>query len=137
MIVNVAVFDVDPFFAVIVAEVVEFTFEVLTVNVPVDDPAAMVILDGTLALGELLVRVTTKPPIGARPVKVTVPVDEAVPLTEVGLNVTLLTVAAETVSVFVPEVPPPGAGLVTVMLTEPAVATVDAGTAAVRLVDET
>jgi hypothetical protein len=47
----------------------------------------------------LLVNVTTKPPDGAAPVRVTVPVEEVPPDTEAGLTLTELSVAAVTVRV--------------------------------------
>ena len=67
---------------VVTAEIVEVAaaFAVCTVdtvNVPVLDPEAMVIDDGTVAFAVLLeVRVTLEPPVGAFADRVTVPVDE-------------------------------------------------------------
>ncbi len=69
---------------VIVAAVVCFTFFVLTLKVPVVDPAGMVILDGTFADALLLEIVTTCPPAGAGPVKVTIPIEDFPPLTVLG-----------------------------------------------------
>lgn len=64
--------------------------------------AATVTLAGTLAAAVLLLdRVTTAPPAGARPVKVTVPVEEVPPKTEAGLKVTELAAAAVTVKLAV------------------------------------
>jgi hypothetical protein len=63
------------------------TVPVVTVNVVEVVPAATVILEGTVAaLVLLLVRVTTAPPLGARPFRVTVPVEDAPPVTLLGLS---------------------------------------------------
>ena len=61
---------------------------VLTVNVALVAPAAIVTLEGTLAAVVLpLERATCAPPAGAGPLSVTVPVDELPPTTLVGFNV--------------------------------------------------
>jgi hypothetical protein len=62
---------------------------VLTVNVAVVAPAATVTLDGIVAtLVLLLESVTTAPPEGAAPLRVTVPVEDcAPPTTLVGFSV--------------------------------------------------
>ena len=74
----------------------------VTVNVAVVAPAATVTLAGTCAaVVLLLVRVTTAPPDGAGPVKVTVPVEDVPPITEVGLRLTEVSAAAVTVKVAV------------------------------------
>ena len=62
------------------------TVLVLTVNVPLVYPAMTVTLDGTVAADALLDRFTTAPPLGAGPLKVTVPVEGDPPLTVVGLR---------------------------------------------------
>ena len=99
--VNVAVWAV-PRVPVIVTEVFVATALVVTVKVAVVAFAATVTLAGTLAAAVLLLdRVTTAPPAGAGPVKVTVPVEEVPPITEVGFRVTELAVAAVTVKVAV------------------------------------
>ena len=80
------------------------TAEVVIVKVAVLAPAATVTLAGNCAAAVLLlVRVTTAPLDGAGPVKVTVPVpvEEVPPITEVGLSVTEVSVAALTVKVAV------------------------------------
>jgi len=62
---------------------------VLTVKVPLDEPLGMVrlvVLGVAAALS--LASVTVNPAVGAGPVRVTVPADEAPPVTEVGLTVT-------------------------------------------------
>ena len=80
----------------------EPTAEVVIVNVALVAPAATVTLAGTwAAVVLLLVRVTTAPPDGAGPVKVTVPVDEVPPITELGLRLTGVSAAAVTVRVAV------------------------------------
>ncbi len=66
---------------------------VLTVNVPLVYPAMTVTLDGTVAADALLERLTTAPPLGAAPLRVTVPVDEDPPLTLVGLSASVDSVA--------------------------------------------
>ena len=63
------------------------TVLVLTVNVALVAPAAIVTLDGVLAAFVLLLEsVTTAPPEGAAPLSVTVPVEEFPPVTPVGLT---------------------------------------------------
>lgn len=62
--------------AVIVTVLVESTLLVETVNVAVVAPAATVTLEGTVATEvAVLARFTLAPPVGARPLRVTVPVD--------------------------------------------------------------
>ena len=63
--------------------------------------AATVTVAGTTCAAAVLLldRVTTAPPAGAGPFKVTVPVEEVPPSTEVGLTVTELRTAAVTVKV--------------------------------------
>jgi len=62
------------------------TTGVATVNVAVVEPAATVTLGGTVEL--VLDKPTRIPPAGAGLVRVTVPVDELPPTTEVGLTLT-------------------------------------------------
>jgi hypothetical protein len=103
--VNVAVWVVLRV-AEMVSELLAATGLVVTVKVAVVAPAATVTLAGTCAAAVLLLdRVTAAPPAGAAPFKVTVPVEEVPPITEVGLKVTELSVAAVTVKVAVLVVP--------------------------------
>jgi len=60
---------------------------VVTVNVALVCPAAIVTVVGTDAKVPLLVKPTVAPPVGAGVARVTVPVDEVPPTTEVGLSV--------------------------------------------------
>lgn len=65
------------------------TAVVLTVNVPLDDPLGIVRLLTLGTANELLLpMVTVMPELGAGAVRVTVPVDDAPPVTEVGLTAT-------------------------------------------------
>ena len=83
-------------------DALEPTAEVVIANVALVAPAVTVTLAGTCAADVLLlVRVTTAPPDGAGPVKVTVPVDEVPPITELGLRLTGVSAAAVTVRVAV------------------------------------
>jgi len=62
---------------------------VVTLNVTLVAPAATVTLAGTVAaVGLVFDRVTTAPPAGAGPFKVTVPVEGVPPFTLVGFMVT-------------------------------------------------
>jgi len=92
--------------AVIVAEVDDETPVVLTVNVAVVAPAATVTEAGTVALVLLDDRVTAAPPVPAALERVTVPVEEFPPETDVGLTATEVTVGPLIVSVAVLEAPP-------------------------------
>jgi len=74
--------------AEIVTDVELVTAVVVTVKVAVVAPAATVTLAGTVAAALLLDKLTDPPPVGAMPLKVTVPVDEVPPLTEAGFRVT-------------------------------------------------
>src|SRR5579871_3232164 len=89
---------------------------VVMLKVAVLEPLDTVTLVGTVAYWVLLlVRVTTVS-LMAGAVKVTVPVALWPPWTLVGLKVRLFRVGGKTVKVKALEVPPPGAGLTTVML---------------------
>lgn len=82
------------------------TAMLVTANVAVVAPAATVTLAGTVAAVVLLLaRVTTAPPVGAAPFRVTVPVDEVPPVTDLGLKLNELGTGPRTVSVAV-AVPP-------------------------------
>lgn len=70
------------------------TEEVVTAKVAVVDPAATVTLAGTAATALLLLdSVTATPPVEAAPFKITVPVEELLPTTKVGFNVSEYKVA--------------------------------------------
>jgi hypothetical protein len=77
-----------------VTEVDELTVPVVTVKVAVVLPPATVTEAGTVAEALLLDRVTERPPVGAAALRVTVPVDDALPMTLVGLSETLESAAA-------------------------------------------
>ena len=103
--VSVAVLFVLLKLPVIVTVAVLATGLVLTVNVVVVAPAATVTLAGTCAAAVLLLdNVTTAPPVGAAPLRVTVPVDDDPPMTLTGFKVTedkVTVVGGVTVSVAV------------------------------------
>ncbi|HWD38581.1 MAG TPA: hypothetical protein VG944_07010 [Fimbriimonas sp.] len=101
VIVSVAVLEAPLAVAVIVAEVLLATAVVLTVNVAVEAPAATVTEAGTVADPELLLRLTTMPPVGAAELIVTVPVEVDPPTTDVGETVTPVTAGGVIVSVAV------------------------------------
>jgi hypothetical protein len=77
-----------PRVAWIVACAVVETAVVVMEKVAEDRPAAKVTEAGTVAAALLEDRLTTLPPVGAMPVRVTVPVEPVPPVTEVGLIVT-------------------------------------------------
>jgi hypothetical protein len=84
---SVAVRVTPPYDEEIVAEVLELTLLVDTVNVALVDPAGTVTLAGTAAAVVLLLEsATDAPPAGAADVSVTVPLDELPPVTLVGLR---------------------------------------------------
>ena len=88
---GVTVSDADlvapPYAAEILTVVDVATALVLTVNVAVVAPAATVTLGGTLAAAVLLLEsVTCAPPVGAGPLRVTVPAEEFPPVTLVGFS---------------------------------------------------
>jgi hypothetical protein len=89
----------------LLAEIVILPFpvalaSVVTVKVPEVEPAAIVIVDGTVPTEVLLLeRLTTNPPAGAAPEIVTVPVDDAGCVTVVGLSDRLESVGGLTVKV--------------------------------------
>jgi hypothetical protein len=84
--------------AVIFTLVRAVTVFVVTVKVAVVAPAATVTRAGNVATAVLLLdKVTTAPAAGACPVRVTVPVDDIAPITELGLRVTDDSVADVTV----------------------------------------
>lgn len=85
--------------AVILTVLVERTLFVVTVKVAVVEPAATVTLVGTVATEvAVLERVTLAPPVGARPLSVTTPVDGVPPRTAVGLSESALRLGVLTVS---------------------------------------
>jgi len=64
----------------------EATALVLTTNVALVAPAAIVTLGGMLAAPLLLESATCAPPVGAAPLNVTVPVEDIPPAPPVGLR---------------------------------------------------
>ena len=84
--------------AVIVAVTAALTAAVVTVNVADVCPAATVTVPGTIADELLDASATNKPPVGAGPLSVTVPVDDVPPATVVGFNTTDVVTGAVTVS---------------------------------------
>jgi hypothetical protein len=101
LIVKVAVRVTPLYTAVIVTVLTALTGMVVTVNVAVVEPAGTVTLAGVVALALLSESVTTAPPAGAKPVKVTVPVEDVPPVTAVGLMATEVSAAGLTVKVAV------------------------------------
>ena len=98
--VKLAVLVNVPKLADIVIEVFAATAAVVTLNVAVVAPGAIVTLLGTVATPVLaLLSVTNAPAAGEGPFSVTVPVDELPPRTDVGLRATELSVAAVIVKV--------------------------------------
>src|SRR3974390_3474374 len=96
---------VAPYVPEMVSEVFEPTGLVVTGNVAVVAFAATVTLAGTCVAPVLLLdRVTTAPPVGAGPFRVTVPVEELPPSAEVGFSVMEVSVS---VAKFKPETFPP------------------------------
>jgi hypothetical protein len=93
-----------------VTDVEAVTLLVLTVNIALLAPAATVTLAGTVAAAVLpLERETAAPPLGAGPLRLTVPVEGDPPVTLIGLSATEESVA-EPCGVTVSEavlVPPP------------------------------
>jgi hypothetical protein len=90
----------------IAAGVVEATTAVVTVKVFEDVPAATVTLTGTAAAALELEIATVAPPVGAAPVRVTVPLEAAPPVTLAGLTVTDRSEGGSTVSDAVCVAPP-------------------------------
>jgi len=93
--VSEVVLVIPPYVPEIVTEVEAATAFVVMIKVAVVAPAATVTLAGVVAAAVLLEEsVTSTPPPGAGPVRVTVPVDEAGPTTLVGFTVTDVKAAA-------------------------------------------
>jgi hypothetical protein len=85
--------------AVMVTEADAATGAVATVNVALVAPAGTVTAGGTLATeGSLLDKETTAPPLGAALLKLMMPVEEAPPVTVLGLTESKLSVEASTPS---------------------------------------
>jgi hypothetical protein len=84
--VSKVVLVVPPYEAEMVTGVATATALVVTVNVALVAPAATVTLAGTAAADALLERETIAPPLGAPPLSVTIAVEDAPPLTLVGLS---------------------------------------------------
>lgn len=97
MIVRLAVLVTCAKLAEILALVCALTGWVLMLNVAILCPAGMVTLAPGLAALELLESVMLRPPVGAGPVSVTVPVLDAPPTRLVGLKARLLSTGALTV----------------------------------------
>jgi hypothetical protein len=105
--VRVAVLVTPPLAADIVTVVEADTAVLVTVNVALVLPAVTVTVEGTVAADVLLlVSVTAVPPVGAGPLKVTVPWEVEPPVTLAGLSVRALTAGGVTVRVVVLVTPP-------------------------------
>ena len=86
--------------AVMVSFAIVLTAIVVTLNVPLEAPAAMATFAGTVAeVVSLLIRLIVTPPVGAGPVRFTVPMEVAPPVTVAGFNTTELSAAGRTVRV--------------------------------------
>ncbi len=107
--VNVAEALAEPMPAVMLAKVCLETGEVVMVNVPEEAPALIVMLEGTVAQALLLDKETAMPPVGAAPLRLTVPVAEMPPKTEVGVIETLDGTGGTTVRFAVVEAEPTAA----------------------------
>jgi len=90
-------FETPPRVPVINAKVCELTGVQTIVKVADDRPAATVTVAGTAAAVLLLVKAIVKPPSGAGPVRVAVPVAAPEPATVVGLTLSEYSEAGETV----------------------------------------
>src|ERR1700722_12053168 len=90
-----------------VTEVDAVTALVFAVNAAFVAPAATATLVGTVAADALLERKTTAPPLGAAALRVTVPVEEAPPMTLVGLSIMEDRVIAVSPPPYPPPFPPP------------------------------
>ena len=93
LMVSDATSEIEPDFAVMVADSGVATAKVLNANVTEDSPAFTVTLPGTVAFGVLLDSLITIPVFEAAPVKVTVPVGVDPPKTMFGTTVTACKVA--------------------------------------------
>ena len=82
-----------------VTDVDVVTVTVVAVKVALVAPAATLTLAGTVAALLLLCSETEMPPVGAGPVRVTVPVDGLPPATDVGFILTPESAGGVTVSV--------------------------------------
>jgi hypothetical protein len=104
VIVSVAPFE-PLYVPAIVAVELLLTAIVVTGNVAVVAPVGTVTLGGTVAAALLLESVTTTPPFGATPARVTVPVEELPPTTLAGSSVTEESTVADMESAVVRVVP--------------------------------
>jgi hypothetical protein len=126
-----------PRLAVIVAVCMEVTVMAVIVKVELLWPADIVTDGGTWTLELLEESVTCTPPGGAGPERVSFPVREVPPTTEVALRVRLTSVSPVTdctVNLNGAEVPPLGAGSITVIENVPAVVKSLAGSVTVSRV---
>ena len=147
--VNVVVAVLLPWVAVSVTVVAVATGLVVTVKFAVVAPAKTVTLVGTVAEVELVLNVTGTPPVGAAELRVTVPVEDTPPRTDVGETDTVDRATGLIVRVAVTEAPPDVAVMtgeepevdatvltVKVAVVAPERTVTDAGTVAVALLDE-
>lgn len=86
---------------------------VVAVNLALDEPARIVTEAGTVTLGEVLVSLTTSPPLGANPFRATVPEVDVPPVTVDGLKFNDASAIGVNVRVAVFEVVPSVAVIVT------------------------
>ena len=86
--------------AVMLSFATALTGSVVTLKVPLEEPAAMATFAGTVAeVGSLLIKLMVTPPAGAGPVRFTVPMEVVPPVTVAGFNTTEAIVGGVTVRV--------------------------------------